>query len=118
VTLTLDAGPYLVGSPSLATMTIANQELPAAPTNVWVATGAGDAGTSGNWSLGHSPTNGEIVYLLGEVSTANLTWGASASATVGGWIQDADYTGTVTIETVYPDAGRVRSPTCISPGTA
>jgi len=105
VDLTLVPGPFLLGTQSNATMTIANETFPGSPTNVWMASASGDASVDGTWSLGHTPTSGEKVLLMGVVSTADLAWDSSASDTVAGWIQTADYTGTVTFETVYTNFG-------------
>ncbi len=86
---------------SNATMTITNRTFPySAPTNIWAAAADGNASVAGNWSLSHTPTNGETV-LLGEYSTRNLTWDSAATNTVTKWVQEAGYTGTVTIATTY-----------------
>ena len=78
-------GLYLLGTQSNATMTITNQPLPASSTNVWMASAAGDASVDTNWSLNHTPNSGETVWLIGDVSAANLAWDSAASDTVAGW---------------------------------
>jgi len=97
VILTLQPGPYAIGTPGSAEMTIFNQGMPGAPTNVWI--GAGSASSDANWSLGHAPTATEDVFL-GGFSTDNMTWDLTNA--VASWTQTEQYTGTVTIETVYP----------------
>ncbi len=105
VDLTLLSGPYIVGVQSNATITVANESLPGGATNVWTASASGNASVAGNWSLGHTPVPGESVLLMGAVSTVDLAWDAGASETVAEWVQDSDYTGTVTFETVYTNYG-------------
>ncbi len=100
VELTLLEGPYAIGTQSNALMSITNVPL-GSLTNVWQSLSAGNASVDGSWSLGHTPAFGEVVLLMGAVSTADLTWDAAASDTVAEWIQDADYTGTVTFETTF-----------------
>ncbi len=100
VTLTLLTGPYAIATPGSAELTIFNQGMPGAPTNVW--TGSGNASSDANWSLGHAPTETEDVFL-GGFSTGNMTWDVTNA--VASWTQTEQYTGTVTIETVYPGQG-------------
>ena len=62
VTLTLLSGPYAIGTPGDVEMTVFNQSLPGAPTNVWI--GSGSASTVTNWSLGHAPTDTKYFLIL------------------------------------------------------
>ena len=105
VELALQTGGYLLGSPSLATMTITNAAPPSG-NNVWIASSAGNASVASNWSLNRVPEAGDHI-LLGGYSAANLTWDAAATNVVASWTQTADYTGTVTFNTTYPDAATV-----------
>ena len=105
VSITLDTGLYGVSaSAGTATMTIANLATPAG-FNTWVASAAGLASVSNNWSAGHPPTASEHVLFDGRFSTADCTWDADASATVAGWTQTNGYTGVITLNTVYPGKG-------------
>ncbi len=104
IELTLLEGPYTIGMQSTALMSITNALL-GSLTNVWQSLSEGDASVDGNWSLGHTPTIGEVVLLMGADSTADLTWDSAASDRVAGWAQAADYTGTVTFATVYTNYG-------------
>ena len=101
VALTLNAGLYGIDAQAgSAEMTVVNL---AAPTgyNTWIATADGLASVDSNWSAGHSPRAGENVLFDGRFSKANCEWDAAASATVASWTQNADYTGTVEIQTTY-----------------
>ncbi|MCR5838371.1 MAG: hypothetical protein K6G94_01895, partial [Kiritimatiellae bacterium] len=101
VVLTLNAGLYGIDAQAgSAEMTVVNL---AAPTgyNMWVAAADGLASVDSNWSAGHAPTTTDNVLFDGRFSTANCTWDSAASATVASWTQNADYTGTVEIQTTY-----------------
>ena len=101
VTVTLAAGLYGIDAQaSSAELTVVNLVAPAGY-NTWVASAAGLASVSNNWSAGHPPTDSEHVLFDGRFSTANCTWDSAASATVASWTQNADYTGTVEIQTTY-----------------
>jgi len=96
---------YLIDSTSdSASITIAALSYPGAPTNTWI--GSGNASDAANWSLGEVPTSGHDI-LLGAFSTENMTWDyTTANALtnhVASWTQTADYTGTVTFKTTYPE---------------
>ena len=73
------------------------------PTNLWIGTNGALASVGSNWYLGHSPTNTETVLL--DTDASNLTWDAAATNTVASWIQTTNYTGTVTVYTVYSGQG-------------
>ena len=75
----------------------------ASVTNVWQGTNGALASAGANWSLGHSPSNTETVFLDSDFS--NMTWDASATNTVAAWGQTANYTGTVTFATVFGTNG-------------
>lgn len=99
--LVLDAGGYMIGSSSNASLTLANETVPAAPTNTWVALAAGSASNAANWSLGHTPRADELV-LLGPYSVRDMTWDLTNVA--GSWVQTEAYTGVVSIATRYDGA--------------
>ena len=70
--------------------------------NTWVALENGNASDGGNWSMG-VPQAGQII-VLDSSSTADMYWDAGTGGlpdTVGGWLQDGDYTGTVMFPTTY-----------------
>ena len=73
------------------------------PTNLWIGTNGALASIGSNWSLGHSPSNAESVFLDTDVS--NMTWNAAATNTVASWTQTANYIGTVTFATVFGTNG-------------
>ena len=104
ITVTLAAGNYEMPASNVATLTLANLVAPAGY-NVWVAPSAGLASVGSNWSAGHSPTASEHVLFNGDFSTADCEWDAAASATVASWTQTNGYTGTVTVDTVFPEKG-------------
>ena len=115
VSLSLDAGLYGVSaSAGTATLTIANLATPAG-FNTWVASAAGLASVSNNWSAGHPPTTSEHVLFDGRFSTANCEWDAAATATVASWTQTNDYTGVITLKTVYPGKGAFQCLTVTGP---
>lgn len=111
VTVTLSAGLYGIDEDAAsASMTIANLVLPDG-FNVWMSPSNSLASIDCNWSKGHSPTEFEHVLFDGRFSTSNCTWDASASATVASWTQTNDYTGVITLQTVFPDKGNFQ---CLS----
>lgn len=70
---------------------------------VW--TGAGEdtlASTPANWEGNEAPDTGDSV-LFDETSSADCDWDLEVE--IQNWTQTAGYTGTVTIQTRYPDAG-------------
>ncbi len=101
VTLAIESGAYGISSAAgSATLTIANE----AGVNAWIASEDGLASTDANWSLGHAPRSDEHVLFDGR-STVDCTWDDAASQTVAAWTQHDGYTGTVTLETVFPGKG-------------
>ena len=105
VTVTLAAGLYGIDAQAgSAELTVVNLVAPAG-FNTWVATSDGLASVSNNWSAGHPPTDSEHVLFDGRFSKANCEWDAAASETVASWTQTNDYTGVITLDTVYPGKG-------------
>lgn len=101
VVLTLNAGLYGVDAQAgSAEMTVENLAVPAGY-NTWVAAADGLASEVSNWSAGVAPAASDNILFDGRFSTANCEWDAAASATVASWTQNADYTGTVEIQTTY-----------------
>ena len=100
VTVTLAAGNYEMPTVSAKTLQIINLVAPAG-CNTWVATSDGLASKGSNWSKGQAPAASDNILFDGRFSTANCTWDSAASATVASWTQNADYTGTVEIQTTY-----------------
>ena len=76
-----------------------------AVSNTWTSPSNSLASIGCNWSLDHSPTESEDVLFDGSSSTADCTWDLPASATVASWTQTNDYTGVITLRTVYPGKG-------------
>ena len=106
LTLTLVGDAYKIAAVSSATDTITTLVAPAGY-NTWVApAGAvGYASVATNWSAGTVPTSTNNILVDGRYSTAAMIWDAPSnglSTTVASWTQNADYTGTVTIATMYP----------------
>ena len=104
ITVTLVAGNYEMPAVTSATLMLANLVAPAGY-NVWVAAADGLASDDANWSSGHAPTSSENVLFHGDFSTANCEWDADATDTVASWTQTNGYTGTVTVDTVFPEKG-------------
>ena len=104
VTVTLAAGNYEMPATVAKTLQIINLVAPSGY-NTWVATSDGLASVDSNWSEGHSPTTSENVLFDGRFSTANCEWDSAASATVASWTQTNGYSGTVTVDTVFPEKG-------------
>lgn len=103
VTVTLTSGLYGVDAQaSSAELTVKNLVVPAG-FNTWVAAADGLASVGSNWSEGHAPQASENVLFDGRFSSANCEWDADATATVASWTQTNGYTGTVTVETLFPD---------------
>ncbi len=115
VALSLASGLYgISASAGTATMTIANLNAPAG-FNTWVASAAGLASVSNNWSAGHPPNASEHALFDGRFSSANCEWDAAASATVASWTQTNDYAGVITLKTVYPGKGDFQCLTVTGP---
>ena len=91
----------LTGTATLTVKNIATLE----GYNTWIAASDGLASVGSNWSAGHTPTAGENVLFDGNISQANCEWDSAASATVASWTQTNGYTGTVTVDTVFPEKG-------------
>ena len=105
VSVTLAAGLYGIDAQAgSAEMTVVNLVAPAGY-NTWIATSDGLASVDSNWSAGHAPLATEQVLFDGRFSKANCEWDAAASATVASWTQTNDYTGVITLKTVYPGKG-------------
>lgn len=102
--LTLTEAKAPIGALSNATMTIYSLS---PPTNAWIRANATNlavyASIGTNWSLGHAPINGEIVYL-GSNSMMDMTWDLT-NVIPGRWIQTSLFTGVVTVLTKYPGQG-------------
>ncbi len=97
-------GTYIGFSPATVDVTIVNVAVPAGY-NTWIAMADGLASDPDNWSEGHAPLASENVLFDGNFSAANCEWDAAAAATVASWTQRNGYTGTVTVDTVFPDKG-------------
>ena len=105
VALALASGLYGIDAQAgSAEMTVVNLVVPTG-FNTWVATAPGLASVGSNWSAGHAPLATEQVLFDGRFSTADCEWDAAASATVASWTQTNGYSGTVTVDTVFPDKG-------------
>ena len=79
---------------------------PSTDKNYWLnTTGDGLASTSANWSRGTPVVGDDIVVEQKWCSGADLTWDIPSVASVASWTQDADYTGTVTMPTEFPNKG-------------
>ena len=102
VTVTLAAGNYEMPAVSAKTLQIINLVAPTGY-NTWIATSNSLASIGSNWSEGHAPTASDNILFDGRFSTKNCEWDSAASATVASWTQNADYTGTVTFDTEFPD---------------
>jgi hypothetical protein len=80
---------------SAAWLTLLTLSQASGATNIWIRSGSdAKASTLANWSLGHSPTNGETVYLGTSSPLPDMTW--DITNTVAGWLQTPQYVGTVT----------------------
>ena len=115
VVLTLAAGLYGIdANAGSASLTITNLVAPAG-FNTWISSSNSLASIDCNWSSGHSPTASENVLFDGRFSTADCTWDAAASMTVASWTQTNDYTGVITLNTVYPGKGDFQCLTVTGP---
>ena len=106
MSVSLVAGNYT--APAAVSVTIVNFTTPAGQ-NYWVGGTATDgtflASTAANWSAGHAPLASENVIFDGSFSNADCEWDALATATVATWTQTNGYSGTVTVDTVFPEKG-------------
>lgn len=100
VTVMLADGNYEMPAVSAKTLQIINLVAPTGY-NTWIATSNSLASIGSNWSEGHAPTASDNILFDGRFSTKNCEWDSAASATVASWTQNADYTGTVEIQTTY-----------------
>ncbi len=110
ITVTLATGNYEMPAVTSATLTLVNLVAPSGY-NVWIAPTNGLASVASNWSAGHAPTAQENVLFNGDFSQMDCEWDSAASATVASWTQTNGYTGTVTVDTVFPEKG---SFTCLT----
>ncbi len=104
ITVTLAAGNYEMPAVTSATLTLVNLTAPAGY-NTWIATADGLASEGSNWSKGVAPAASDNILFDGRFSTANCEWDAAATPTVASWTQTNGYTGTVTVDTVFPEKG-------------
>ncbi len=104
VTVTLAAGNYEMPTTFAKTLQIINLVAPTGY-NTWIATADGLASEGSNWSKGVAPAASDNILFDGRFSTADCEWDADASATVASWTQTNGYTGTVTVDTVFPEKG-------------
>ena len=102
VTVMLADGNYEMPAVSAKTLQIINLVAPTGY-NTWIATSNSLASIGSNWSEGHAPTASDNILFDGRFSAKNCEWDSAASATVASWTQTADYTGTVTFDTEFPD---------------
>ena len=115
VEVSIAAGLYGVAQDAgTATVTVENLVAPTGY-NVWIATADGLASVDDNWSMGRAPVASDDVLFDGEFSTANCEWDAAATATVASWTQTNGYTGTVTVDTVFPGKGNFQCLTVTGP---
>ena len=116
MTVSIAAGNY--AAPAAVAVTIANFTTPEG-CNYWMGGTATDgkylASTAENWSAGHAPLATENVFFDGLYSTENCEWDADATAMVASWTMQNDYTGVVTLDTVYPDKGDFQCLTVTGP---
>ena len=105
--VSVSLAPGLYGVSALAGTTDVTVENLVAPSgyNVWIAVADGLASVGSNWSSGVAPTSADNVLFDGDFSQKNCEWDAAASATVASWTQNANFTGTVTVDTVFPEKG-------------
>lgn len=112
ITASIATGPYLIDpATNGATVVIHTFNAPSSGgTNTWISDGTVADSTDGrNWSAGHAPLATEHVLLGrysldGGISDVGLNWAGHVD-TVASWMQTADYTGIVTIPTVYDGQG-------------
>ena len=83
---------------------IRNLALPA-DRNVWISPSNSVASLDCNWSAGRAPVSTDAVLFDGRFSNSDCIWGDDAAHTVASWVQNNGYTGTVTLETVFPGKG-------------
>ena len=104
ITVTLATGNYEMPAVTSATLTLVNLVAPSGY-NVWIAPTNGLASVASNWSAGHAPTAQENVLFNGDFSQMDCEWDSAASATVASWTQTNNYSGTITVDTVFPEKG-------------
>ncbi len=105
--VSVSIAPGLYGVSALAGTADVTVENLVAPSgyNVWIAVADGLASVGSNWSSGVAPTAADNVLFDGDFSQKNCEWDAVASPTVASWTQNANFTGTVTVDTVFPEKG-------------
>jgi hypothetical protein len=89
------------GTPSSNTGSWTFGSCPAYVKRVWNATADGNASVTTNWNPNGPFAVGDTAYFDG-VKDWNCNWNVDIA--LGAWIQDAGYSGTVTIATVYSGA--------------
>ena len=106
IAVALASGDYVLVGNESAQVTIVNAVIPS-DRNVWIAGASSDglASTADNWSLRRAPNSEDDVLFDGRFSTANCEWDAAATHTVASWSQMNDYSGVITLKTVYPGKG-------------
>lgn len=105
VTLALAAGNYELPAENGVDLTLANLVAPAGY-NTWVAAAEGKASDADNWSNG-VPQEGDKILFDGRFSNVNCEWDGGVNGltdTVSEWAQSSDYTGKVTVDTMFPGA--------------
>ena len=100
VVLTLQPGPYALGSGTSATVVIADE---GQIVNVWRGSVSALASVAANWERGEVPHVGDKVLFDATSANKPLTWNIDVA--VGAWEQTPDYNGTVTFATFYPGQG-------------
>ena len=103
--VSLSAGMY-DASAAPVTVTIHDFTIPT-DSCVWMGASGVDnnASTASNWYDSKLPTKDDKI-LLAVFSSSNIVWDAGVNGlpdTVASWEQTADYPGTVTFKTVYPN---------------
>lgn len=100
ITVALASGNYELPASNAATLTLVNLVAPPGK-KTWVATANGNASDGANWLPAGAPTATDEILFDGNFSNARCIWDAAATHTVASWTQNADYTGTVEIQTTY-----------------
>jgi hypothetical protein len=59
--------------------------------------------------MGRTPIASDKVLFDGDFSSANCEWDSAEEVTVASWTQKENYSGTVTIDTVFPEKGEFTS---------
>ncbi len=81
-------GMAIVDAEGAATWAVFEQNVQLAKENVNTFLGKStDGADAANWSQGSVPDADDTIFITSDVSTVNLTWPASMTATVAGWYQ-------------------------------